>query len=37
MTAFKVTRRDVMMGMAAATALPKVGWAQGTRKRGGTP
>ena len=36
MTAFMVTRRDVMIGMAAATALPGVTLAQGTPKPGGT-
>ena len=36
MSAFMVTRRHVMMGMAATTMLPKHGWAQGKPKRGGT-
>lgn len=36
MTAFKVSRRNVMAGMAAATTLPSVSWGQGTPKPGGT-
>ncbi len=36
MTAFMVTRRDVMIGMAAASALPGIPLAQGTPKTGGT-
>ncbi len=36
MTNFMVTRRGVMIGMAAASTLPGLGWAQGTPKTGGT-
>jgi peptide/nickel transport system substrate-binding protein len=36
MKAYMLTRRHVMMGMAAASMLPGISWAQGTPKRGGT-
>lgn len=36
MSAFMVKRRHVIMGMAAATALPRVGFAQTAAQRGGT-
>jgi peptide/nickel transport system substrate-binding protein len=36
MTAFMVKRRHVIMGLAATTALPRMGLAQSAPKRGGT-
>ena len=36
MTGFMVKRRHVIIGMAAATALPGIGFAQSAPKRGGT-